>query len=152
MQSGADTVVITSGHLTPRKSVTFHGNWRSSTSILLCHPGMVDVAAPRLSVWLVGGQPLIHVEKPQYSGAKRFDKRVFDFVFSLMVLLARCTDHAAAALAIKLTSRGPVFYLSHRVGLDGKPFRMIKFRSMVVDADKRFAEVAHLNEMRRCAV
>ena len=98
---------------------------------------MVDVAAPRLDVWLVGGQSLIHVEKPQYSGAKRFDKRAFDIAFSLMVLIAAAPVMLAAALAIKLTSAGPVFYLSERVGLDGVPFRMIKFRSMVVDADKK---------------
>lgn len=53
---------------------------------------------------------------------------------------------ALAALAIKLGSRGPVFYLSERVGLDGQSFRMVKFRTMVVDADKRMAELAHLNE------
>ena len=113
---------------------------------LVVAPGMVDVAAPRMSVWLVGGQSLIHVEKPQYSGAKRFDKRAFDVVFSLMVLLAAAPVLLAAALAIKLTSPGPVFYLSQRVGLDGVPFRMVKFRSMVVDADKKLADIAHLNE------
>jgi exopolysaccharide biosynthesis polyprenyl glycosylphosphotransferase len=109
-------------------------------------PGMVDVAAPRMSVWLVGGQSLIHVEKPQYSGAKRFDKRAFDVVFSLIVLVAAAPVMVMAALAIKLTSPGPVFYLSERIGLDGLPFRMIKFRTMVVDADKKLADIVHLNE------
>jgi lipopolysaccharide/colanic/teichoic acid biosynthesis glycosyltransferase len=47
---------------------------------------------------------------------------------------------------VKVSSRGPVFYLSERIGLDGRPFRMIKFRSMVVDAEQKLAEVAHLNE------
>jgi lipopolysaccharide/colanic/teichoic acid biosynthesis glycosyltransferase len=49
-------------------------------------------------------------------------------------------------LAIKLTSRGPVFYRSERIGLDGVPFRMIKFRSMVVDADRRLGDLADLND------
>ena len=107
---------------------------------------MVDVAVPRLSVWLVGGQPLIHVDKPQYNGAKRFEKRAFDVGFSLLVLIAAAPVMLVAALAIKLTSRGPIFYLSERVGLDGVKFRMVKFRSMVVDADNKLAEIAHLNE------
>ena len=145
-QSGADTVVITSGHLTPEEIRDLSWQLEKLDVDLVVSPGMVDVAAPRLSVWLVGGQPLIHVDKPQYNGAKRFQKRVFDFCFSLLVLLGVAPIMLLAALAVKLTSRGPVFYLSDRVGLDGKPFRMIKFRSMVVDAEQRFAEVAHLNE------
>ena len=50
-------------------------------------------------------------------------------------------------MAVKVTSRGPVFYRAERIGLDGVPFRMIKFRSMVVDADRRLADVANLNEI-----
>jgi lipopolysaccharide/colanic/teichoic acid biosynthesis glycosyltransferase len=50
------------------------------------------------------------------------------------------------ATAIKLTSRGPVFYRSERIGLDGKPFRIIKFRSMVADADAQLERLAEFNE------
>jgi lipopolysaccharide/colanic/teichoic acid biosynthesis glycosyltransferase len=64
------------------------------------------------------------------------------FLFALVVALPVML---VAAVAIKLTSRGPVFYASERIGLDGKPFRMIKFRSMVVDADQQLLQVAHLN-------
>ena len=87
-----------------------------------CGPGHGRCRRSPAGVWLVGGQSLIHVEKPQYSGAKRFDKRAFDIAFSLMVLIAAAPVMLAAALAIKLTSAGPVFYLSQRVGLDGVPF------------------------------
>ena len=52
----------------------------------------------------------------------------------------------AAALAIKLTSTGPVFYRSERIGLDGKPFQMIKFRTMVDDADKQLDSLIDMNE------
>jgi lipopolysaccharide/colanic/teichoic acid biosynthesis glycosyltransferase len=51
-----------------------------------------------------------------------------------------------AAVAVKVTSRGPVFYRAERIGLDGVPFRMIKFRTMVVDADQRLTEMADLND------
>ena len=56
---------------------------------LLVSPGVVDVAGPRLQMRPVAGLPLIHVEKPQYHGAKRFQKRLFDVVFSGVVLLLR---------------------------------------------------------------
>jgi exopolysaccharide biosynthesis polyprenyl glycosylphosphotransferase len=146
IQSGADTVVLASGHLTSDEIRDLSWQLEKLDVDLVVAPGMVDVAAPRMSVWLVGGQSLIHVEKPQYSGAKRFDKRAFDVVFSLVVLIAAAPVMLIAALAIKLNSSGPVFYLSERIGLDGVAFRMVKFRSMVVNADKKLADIVHLNE------
>lgn len=143
---GADTVVLTSGHLTPDEIRDLSWELEKVDVDLILAPGMVDVASPRLRVQLAAGQPLIHVEKPQYSRAKRFQKRAFDVVFSTVFLIAVSPVMALAALAIKLDSRGPVFYLSERVGLDGQSFRMVKFRTMVVDAEQRLNELAALNE------
>jgi len=143
---GADTVVLTSGHLTPDEIRDLSWELEKLDVDLILAPGMVDVASPRLRVQLAAGQPLIHVEKPQYSRAKRFQKRAFDVVFTSAFLIGVSPVMALAALAIKFDSRGPVFYLSERVGLDGRSFRMVKFRTMVDDADKRLAEIAHLNE------
>ncbi|WNG88967.1 sugar transferase [Mycobacterium sp. ITM-2016-00317] len=113
---------------------------------LLVSPGVVDIAGPRLQMRPVAGLPLIHVEKPQYNGAKRFQKRLFDLVFSSTVLLMGLPILLAVAVAVKLTSRGPVFYRQERIGLDGKPFEMIKFRTMVEGADKMVDKLAALNE------
>ena len=99
----------------------------------------------------VSGLPLIHVEKPQYSGTKKFQKRAFDLCLSLIVLLGAAPVMIAAALAIKLTSPGPVFYRSERIGLDGKPFQMIKFRTMVVDADKQLDSLIEHQRERQAA-
>lgn len=113
---------------------------------LLVAPGVVDIAGPRLQMRPVSGLPLIHVEKPQYNGAKRFEKRLFDIVFSSAVLLCGLPVLLAVALAVKLTSRGPVFYRSERIGLDGRPFEMIKFRTMVDGADTMVTKLAAMNE------
>ncbi|MGB3484621.1 MAG: sugar transferase [Mycobacterium sp.] len=113
---------------------------------LLVSPGVVDVAFPRLQMRPVAGLPLIHVEKPQYRGTKRFEKRLFDVVFASAVLLFASPILIAVAIVIKATSRGPVFYRSERIGIDGKPFEMIKFRTMVNDADKIVGQLASLNE------
>lgn len=59
-------------------------------------------------------------------------KRIFDFAVSFLALLIGAPLIVAIALAIKLTSRGPVFFLQERIGLNGRRFRMIKFRSMYV--------------------
>jgi exopolysaccharide biosynthesis polyprenyl glycosylphosphotransferase len=146
LATGADSVALTSGHLTPEEIRDLSWRLERLDIDLLVSPGMVDVAGPRLTLKPAGGAPLIHVAKPQYDGAKKFEKRAFDVCFALMVLVVAAPLMVAAALAIKLTDRGPIFYLAERIGLDGKPFRMIKFRTMVVGADKRLADVAHLNE------
>jgi exopolysaccharide biosynthesis polyprenyl glycosylphosphotransferase len=113
---------------------------------LMVAPGVVDVAGPRLTMRPVAGLPLIHVEKPQYKGAKRFQKRAFDLVFASLVLLFAFPVLPVVATAVKLTSKGPVFYRSERIGLDGQPFEMIKFRTMVDGADEMVDSLIALNE------
>ena len=113
---------------------------------LLVAPGVVDVAGPRLHMRPVAGLPLIHVEKPQYHGAKQFQKRLFDVTFSGLVLLCGLPLLVAIAIAIKMTSKGPIFYRQERIGLDGDAFEMIKFRTMVDGADNMLADLAELNE------
>ena len=115
---------------------------------LLVAPGVIDVAGPRLHMRPVAGLPLIHVEKPQYHGAKKFQKRAFDFGFSSTALLCGLPLLLMITIAIKISSIGPVFYRQQRIGLDGKPFAMIKFRTMVVGADTMVGGLADLNEGR----
>lgn len=145
--SGADTVAVTAteqlGHDGIRKLVW---DLEPHDVDLVVAPGMMDVSGPRLSMRPVAGLPLIHVEKPRYHGAQKFAKTSFDMVFALLALLAVAPVIVGAAITIKLTSRGPVFYKSERMGLDGKPFPMLKFRSMVRDADTQVATLMDQNE------
>jgi exopolysaccharide biosynthesis polyprenyl glycosylphosphotransferase len=113
---------------------------------LVVSPGVMDVAGQRLAMRPVSGYPLIHVEKPQYQGAKRFQKRAFDFCFALAALTVASPVLLMSALAIKLTSRGPVFYAAERIGLDGQPFTMLKLRTMVADADDQLHKLLDANE------
>ncbi len=108
---------------------------------LVVAPQLVGVAGSRIHTRPVAGLPLIHVETPSYDGPKRFAKRAFDLVFAagLVVLLAPL--FAITAIVIKITSRGPVFYGQERIGLSGEPFTMLKFRSMVTDADAHLADL-----------
>ena len=104
---------------------------------LMVAPGMMDVGLHRLVMRPISGLSVVHVEKPLYQGAKRFQKRAFDVCFALAALLAVLPLLVITALAIKLTSKGPILYRSERIGIDGKPFEILKFRTMVVDADKQ---------------
>ncbi|MGK2880796.1 MAG: sugar transferase [Mycobacterium sp.] len=113
---------------------------------LMVAPSLFDVAGPRLMMRPVAGLPLIHVEKPQYNGASRFQKRLFDMLFASAVLVCGFPLLLAVAIAIKATSRGPTFYKSERIGLDGQPFDMVKFRTMVDGADTMVDSLTAQNE------
>lgn len=146
-QTKVDTVALTSTQHLGQEGVR-ELSWRlhDLDVDLVVSPGVVDVAGPRLTMQPVAGLPLIHVEKPQYRGAKRIQKRAFDIAVSLFILTCALPVMVVAALAIKLTSRGPVFYRSQRIGLDGNPFEMIKFRTMVVGADQQVESLSSINE------
>jgi exopolysaccharide biosynthesis polyprenyl glycosylphosphotransferase len=94
----------------------------------------------------VGGVPLVYVDRPRSREASRWAKRTFDLVVATCLLVALSPLLLAVALLIRLQDAGPVLYRQRRVGADGAEFDMIKFRSMVVDAEARLAEIAHANE------
>lgn len=113
---------------------------------LVVSPGVMDVAEARLTLRPTAGLPLLHVEKPQYEGTQRFQKQAFDFFFSVAAIIGTLPLLVAAAIAIKLTSKGPVFYPAERIGIDGKPFTMLKFRTMTDGADTIIDRLLPLNE------
>jgi exopolysaccharide biosynthesis polyprenyl glycosylphosphotransferase len=104
---------------------------------LVVAPGVIDVAGPRLQIHPVAGLPLLHVDRPQYRGAVKVGKLALDLIAAGLGLLVLWPLFILVAVLIKFDSRGPVFYRAERIGLNGKPFAMLKFRSMVVDAEKR---------------
>lgn len=146
-ECGADTVAITgTEHFGADGIRKLLWQLEALDVDLVVSPGVIDIAGRRLVMRPVSGYQLIHVEKPQYQGAKRFQKRAFDFCFALAALAAASPILLAATIAIKLTSRGPVFYASERIGLDGQPFTMLKLRTMVADADAQLEKLADRNE------
>jgi exopolysaccharide biosynthesis polyprenyl glycosylphosphotransferase len=74
-------------------------------------------------------------------------KRLLDGAASFLIIVVLSPLLLAVALAITLTSRGPVFFVQKRVGMNKRTFDLYKFRSMYVDAEQRRQELAHLNEM-----
>ncbi|TCN49155.1 Undecaprenyl-phosphate galactose phosphotransferase WbaP/exopolysaccharide biosynthesis polyprenyl glycosylphosphotransferase [Rhodococcus sp. SMB37] len=145
--SGADTVAVAATEtLGPEGIKDLVWQLDPLDADLVVATGVVDVAGPRLEMRPVAGLPLIHVEKPSYHGAKRSGKRVFDLVFSALALVALAPVFAVVAVLIKLDNKGPVFYKAERIGLDGEPFGMIKFRSMVTKADAMVESLLVQNE------
>jgi exopolysaccharide biosynthesis polyprenyl glycosylphosphotransferase len=113
----------------------------------------VDVV-PRLFEFLdgvraldqVGGLPLLSIGTPALTSVSMAAKRALDLVGSLALLICISPLMIAIAIAIKVESRGPVFFRQPRAGRGRTSFRLIKFRSMYVDAEERKAELEALNE------
>lgn len=124
-------------------------------AIRACRDSGVSVdVVPRLFEFLdgvraldqVGGLPLLSIGSPVLTSVSMAAKRSLDLVGSALLVVGLSPLMLAIALAIKLESRGPVFFRQHRAGRHNTSFQMIKFRSMYVGADDRKAEVQELNE------
>lgn len=100
-------------------------------------PDMYDIISGQARTNQLYGIPLIEISPQLMQPWERVVKRIMDITVSLLVLLVGLPFWILVGLAIKLTSRGPVFYTQERVGKNGRIFRMVKFRSMSQDAETK---------------
>ena len=96
-----------------------------------------------------GGLPMISLQGAPLDGWNRIAKRVFDVLFSGLLLLVSLPLLIVLALVVKLTSRGPVLYRQERMGMDGHTFDMLKLRTMRLDAESEGAAMASADDPRR---
>jgi exopolysaccharide biosynthesis polyprenyl glycosylphosphotransferase len=142
LRHGADTVAVTSASETASTYLRRLSWQLEGTGLeLLVAPGLIEVAGPRLHIRPFEGLPLLAVEQPRFDGWQRVIKGGFDRVLAGLALLLLAPVLLTVAAAVRLTSPGPVLYRQERVGVQGRTFMMLKFRSMVVDADKRLEEI-----------
>jgi len=113
---------------------------------LCVSPALVDVAGPRTTIRPTAGLTLLHVDHPQLSGFRLVLKALFDRCAAAAALVMLAPLMAALAVAITLYDRGPALFTQVRVGKEGHAFRMYKFRTMVVDAEQRRAQLLGRND------
>ncbi|MCK6600668.1 MAG: sugar transferase [Bacteroidetes bacterium] len=99
-------------------------------------PDLYDVVSGQARTQQIYGFPLIDLNPHFLTPLERAGKRTFDILFSLAFLLAASPVILLSILIIKLESKGPVFFIQERAGKNGRLIRVIKFRSMVADAEK----------------
>jgi exopolysaccharide biosynthesis polyprenyl glycosylphosphotransferase len=113
---------------------------------LIVSPGIIEVAGPRISVRPVAGLSLLHLERPSVSGGPHLLKAVFDRTVALGFVAVLSPLLIGLALAVKVSSPGPVLFRQQRIGRGGVEFTMLKFRSMYSDAEQRLGDLYALSD------
>lgn len=145
-RTGAETVALAAtDHLRPVEIRRLMWELDEVGVDLMIAPGLIDVANQRLVSNPVAGMAMLEVTKPQYSRANSLLKRTFDIAFATTALLLASPVLIAAAIAVRRSGAGPIFYRSERIGIDGTEFQMTKFRSMVTGADAMMADLIARN-------
>lgn len=143
----AADVVAVAGHGLEAEAVRELGWQLEETPIgLVVAPALTEVAGPRVHVSPVEGLPLVWLDRPQLGRLPRIAKRMMDVIGGLFLLLVTAPLLIATTMAIKLTSRGPVFFRQRRLGVHGTEFTILKFRSMYHGAEARRARLLEMNE------
>ena len=123
-----------------------------NTEIMMV-PDMLELMTSGMRIKELEGIPFIKIKSVPLTTWNVILKRTFDLIFSSIVLLICSPLLAVVAVLIKLDSKGPLFFVQERVGLDGKPFQLIKFRTMKVDAEKETGPIwARKDDPRRTRI
>ncbi|MCP4360770.1 MAG: undecaprenyl-phosphate glucose phosphotransferase [Chloroflexi bacterium] len=131
-----DEVIIAlpeKGHREMVRIVSYCERGRVTIKIV---PDVFQFMTSEAGIDALGGLPLLSVRDYALRGYMLIFKRIIDFLGALIGLIILSPLMLLLAIVIKLESPGPVFFIQQRMGLDGKPFRMIKFRSMRSDAER----------------
>ncbi|RZQ65533.1 sugar transferase [Amycolatopsis suaedae] len=146
-RGGYRVVAITSDpYWTPERLRRLAWDLEGTEAEMVVAPVLMEVAGPRLNVSGVLGMPLLRVAAPTFTGGRRLVKEIVDRVASAALLIALSPLLIVIALAVRVTSAGPVIYRQRRVGRAGQTFTMYKFRTMVADADRVRAALRESNE------
>jgi len=138
----ADTVIVTSNaQLSAQEMQELSWSLEPGRQSLVVAPNLTGIGGPRIHARPVNGLPLMHVETPRYEGGKLVAKRAFDVVVSFLLILLLCVPFVVIVLIVKMSTPGPIIFRQKRVGLNGHVFTMLKFRSMVTDAEALLADL-----------
>jgi exopolysaccharide biosynthesis polyprenyl glycosylphosphotransferase len=140
--------VIVAGDLPGGSATIRRLGWEleNSNTELILMSRLIDVAGPRIHLRPINGLPMVHVDLPQYTGFAHAMKRIFDLVIAGIALVVLSPIIAAIAMGVRLSSDGPVLFRQERVGAHGTRFTMLKFRSMVVDAEAQLGQLQGRSE------
>ena len=144
---GADTVAVTTcPEMDGVRLRSLAWELEKTGTDLWLSPALLDVAGPRTTIRPTAGLTLLHVDHPQLAGFRLVLKGLFDRCAAAAALIMLAPVMAALATMVWLHDRGPALFTQMRMGKNGHSFRMYKFRTMVVDAEKRRTELLASND------
>ncbi|MCW2616799.1 MAG: polyprenyl glycosylphosphotransferase [Frankiales bacterium] len=147
LSSRADTVAIAASPGITAEALRRLSYELEGTGIdLLVAPALTNITGTRVSLRPVAGLPLLHLDEPELDGARKVIKAVFDRSLGLVGVLLLAPLLLLLAVLIRLDSPGPALFRQERVGRDGRTFGVLKYRTMVVDAEVRREAMLALNE------
>ena len=145
--SDVDELIVTDSDFNDRELVEIMEQAHRKGVKVRVAPRATELLIERRGEYVPGqGVPLFELRPPVFAGVDWFVKRAFDLVVSLGFVTLGMPVWLGIAAAIKLTSPGPIFYHDRRVGLHHREFTMLKFRTMVAEADEQQAELEWANE------
>ncbi len=144
---GADAVVaLPAGNLSGDQLRRLGWALEDTDADLMLVPAVTEIVAPRVRLRPQFGLASLLVERSNAAGAPRLVKAALDRTIAVLAVLLLSWAFIGIALCIKATSRGPVFFGHERIGKDGRPFRMLKFRSMYTGAHEEFDALQDLSD------
>jgi exopolysaccharide biosynthesis polyprenyl glycosylphosphotransferase len=146
-QHGADRLVVSHSGLTESQVVDIVRRCKGPSIKVSLLPQVFDALGPSVEIDDVEGVTLLGINPPVLGRSSRAIKRGLDLIGAVVLTLVLLPLVLAIAAAIKLDSRGPVFFRQNRVGKGGNRFDVLKFRTMYRDAERMQAELEPLNEM-----
>jgi exopolysaccharide biosynthesis polyprenyl glycosylphosphotransferase len=145
-ETGADEVVIADPDFPPAEAFELVDRCRERGVAVRIAPTTMEIMTHRHELVPGQGVPLFELKPPVFEGVDFVVKRVFDLFGAIVLLVLLAPVLLAIAIAVKLSSRGPVLYRSRRPGIGGHPFDCLKFRTMHTNAEQRQAELERENE------
>ncbi|KAB8330524.1 sugar transferase [Scytonema tolypothrichoides VB-61278] len=123
-------------------------NFQTAGITLRILPTQNTIFHPKSVVWMIGEVPCMTIPAPIIAGSDFWVKRCFDLCCSIFLLVILSPVYLLIALLIKLDSPGPIFFKQERIGLHCKKFKIWKFRTMVVNAEKMQKDLEAKNEIK----
>ena len=111
-------------------------------------PRLFEVVTGHVSLTDVESEPLVDITSSRMPAWQQSVKRVFDVSVSLVCMIILLPVYAYVAVRVKLGSKGPIFYKQERIGYEGRPFMIYKFRTMYVDAERMGPQLSQVNDPR----
>jgi len=146
VEHGVDRIVVSADGLDEADHLALLYRCRELSLKVSFLPHVFDAMGPSVAIDDVEGITLLGINPPVLSRSSRLMKRLLDIAGSTLLLLICAPVLGVIALAIKLDSRGPVFFRQRRIGKDGRPFLLLKFRTMCEDAEQRVEELRRFSK------